>query len=271
MGYLEYEDADRKRIDFSRTKAFTADMGAGDAMVGVYINTIGRQEHGIVSPDSTETIARRLARELAAMRVEETGEPLFLTSGLVQEEGTARFRELGFDVFAGKAGTVRRHPGDTTILVRGQKRRLVDFTRIRADNTGNHSPRGVLLAYGPSFRKGAIVPLIADSPYSTALAYVTGYVRKLEPLYRFLRAVGVVDPYTTIDVAPTALYLLGLPASADMEGRLMERIVAPAVLDRRTATLVPSFDHIRPAEVAPRAGTLSEETLQQLRALGYIQ
>lgn len=271
MGYLEYEDTERTRIDFAKTRAFAAGLDAGDAMLGIYVNTIGIHDHGVVPPDSAYTVARRLVRELSALRVEETGEPLFLSAGLVQEEGTERLRKLGYDVFAAKAGTVRRSSVNSSIVVGDVRSRLNDFLKVYEDNTGNHSPRGVLLAYGPSFRRGAIVPLIADSPYSTALAYVTGYIGKLEPLYRFLRKAGVLDPYTSIDVAPTVLYLLGLPASADMEGRLMERVVAPRLLDRRPATLIPSFDHIRPSVIAPRAGTLSEETLRQLRALGYIQ
>jgi hypothetical protein len=102
------------------------------------------------------------------------------------------------------------------------------------------------------------------------LTYATGYRPGLDPAYRFLRRLGFLDPLTSIDVAPTTLYLLGLPVASDMEGRVMERVLEPGLLRERPVQTVASFDHLYVPEAAIE-GTISEETLEQLRALGYIQ
>jgi hypothetical protein len=160
-------------------------------------------------------------------------------------------------------------PGRTVRLAGGSYE-LDDFVRDLSRTTGSHAPRGVLLGVGPGFRRGAVRQLVADSPYSVLLTYATGYRPGLDPAYRFLRRLGFLDPLTSIDVAPTTLYLLGLPVASDMEGRVMERVLEPGLLRERPVQTVASFDHLYVPEAAIE-GTISEETLEQLRALGYIQ
>jgi hypothetical protein len=58
-----------------------------------------------------------------------------------------------------------------------------------------------------------------------------------------------------------------------MEGRLMARVISPELLSARPQLLVDSFEHLRNVEDGESAdeGTMSEQTLEQLRALGYLQ
>lgn len=270
MGYVQWSGPDARNIDFARSQAFTAVLDAGNPVIGLCVNIAGRQVEGSVPPETAPAIAARLVDELSALRIEETGEPLFRRVGLVADSGPQKFKELGFDVYAEK-GSPLRFPGKgRTVRVGGEGRELDEFLVIRSGNTGNHHPKGVLLGVGPAFRSGVVLPLVADSPYTAALTYVTGYVPKLEGFYRAIRALGFLDPYTSIDTAPSVLYMLGLPCSSDMEGRPFERVLARDLLRSTPISFVPSFDHLRPPEVEDQ-GTLSEETLEQLRALGYIQ
>ena len=50
----------------------------------------------------------------------------------------------------------------------------------------------------------------------------------------------------------------------------MDRVLSPDLLRRRSQTLVPSFESLRPPDAGSDA-TISEETIEELRALGYIQ
>jgi predicted AlkP superfamily phosphohydrolase/phosphomutase len=270
MGYVEWADAEASEVDYSRSRAYAGGADASSGYVGVYVNAVGRQETGIVPPDSVAVIAQRIADQLAGLRIEETGEPVFASVGLVSVDGPKALRDRGADVYARKGSPCFFGGAGRTIRIGGRAHELDEFLRIHTGNSGNHDPRGVFIGSGPGFASGAALPLVAESPYTRALTYVTGYEARLEGVYRFLRFLGVLDPYTSIDVAPTVLYLLGLPASSRMEGRLMDRVLSPDLLRRRTHTLVPSFEDLRPADVGTDA-TVSEETLEALRALGYIQ
>jgi hypothetical protein len=77
-----------------------------------------------------------------------------------------------------------------------------------------------------------------------------------------------------MDVAPTILALLGIPVGRDMGGAVLEHVLADGVLQDRPVTYVDTHDtpewrtsRGRPAPDVP--GT--EERLEQLRSLGYIE
>jgi arylsulfatase A-like enzyme len=83
---------------------------------------------------------------------------------------------------------------------------------------------------------------------------------------------GAAAPEASIiDLAPTILYLLGREIPADMDGRVLEEVLAPGLLAERPVvrgqasgddgTRGPSMDYT-PEEEA--------EVLQRLRDLGYL-
>jgi len=80
---------------------------------------------------------------------------------------------------------------------------------------------------------------------------------------------------TLFDIAPTLLYLLGLPASEEMPGRVLMEAIDPAFASAHPARTIPSYEHIgaaRETVVASGPGVrqAEEELLANLRALGYI-
>lgn len=76
-------------------------------------------------------------------------------------------------------------------------------------NGSNHyyGPPGILIMYGEPFRKG-----------------------------------GSVTGATVFDIAPTVLYLLGLPVPEDMEGRLLTEAIDPQWLASNPVRTVPTYE-----------------------------
>lgn len=75
---------------------------------------------------------------------------------------------------------------------------------------------------------------------------------------------------SVFDVCPTILYLLGIPAGRDMDGRVLSEMIEPARLAANPVPWVKSHESI----VRGRGGTpspLDGEILEELRSLGYIQ
>ena len=69
-----------------------------------------------------------------------------------------------------------------------------------------------------------------------------------------------------LDVTPTLLALLGLPVAADMDGKVVERVLR---FPRKTP-LIASYE--RTGDLAgPPATKIDESTEEQLRSLGYVE
>jgi tetratricopeptide (TPR) repeat protein len=80
---------------------------------------------------------------------------------------------------------------------------------------------------------------------------------------------------TLFDIAPTLLYLLGLPASEDMPGRVLLEAIDPKLAASFPVRTIPSYERIgAPRDTLIAAGPgvreAEEELLDNLRALGYI-
>jgi predicted AlkP superfamily phosphohydrolase/phosphomutase len=130
----------------------------------------------------------------------------------------------------------------------------LDFDRLSGDKlereSGGHpdGPPGLLVAVGPH--------VTADAPTSAPRTVDT------------LPLLGHV-----IDVAPTMLALMGLPAGEDMQGQPLLKVIDADWLSETARPRVPTHDN---AEwLAGRGGPAaefpgSEERLRQLESLGYI-
>jgi len=58
---------------------------------------------------------------------------------------------------------------------------------------------------------------------------------------------------SVLDVAPTLLYLLGLPVARDMEGRVLTEILEPEFAQENPVTFIPSYESLAVAAAAPGA------------------
>jgi len=102
-------------------------------------------------------------------------------------------------------------------------------------NQHEFGPPGIVILYGTPFKKG----------------------------YRIANA-------SVYDIAPTLIYLLGLPVPADMEGQVLLDAIDPHWLASHPVRTIDTYEagERRPSQVPSKIG---EDALKRLRAVGYIR
>ena len=77
---------------------------------------------------------------------------------------------------------------------------------------------------------------------------------------------------SVMDIVPTVLHLLGLPAARDMGGRILTGIFAPDSQASRPAGRIPSYQPDGPRQPRlPEKTGADKKILEELRTLGYIR
>ena len=102
--------------------------------------------------------------------------------------------------------------------------------------TGAHDVYGVIIASGPAFRSG-----------------------------------GRIEGATVLDIAPTALAVLGLPVPEDMDGRPLVDAIRPEYMERFPLRSVSSYEPALLRKAQEIESDMDESIKEQLRSLGYIQ
>jgi predicted AlkP superfamily phosphohydrolase/phosphomutase len=119
--------------------------------------------------------------------------------------------------------------------LRGEAIRTVEGGK---DVPWDHAEDGVLIMAGPGIRAG----------------------------HRITTAASVVD------VTPTILAYLGLPAAKDMDGRPLTDVLDPSLLKAHPIEYVETYETgERPGDRTPLESPLDEGMKEKLRALGYIE
>ena len=120
-------------------------------------------------------------------------------------------------------------------MVEGLGRKpLMPAGRAPEERTGNHARDGILVCHGPAIREGHTLPLAAIE-----------------------------------DVAPTVLYLLGLPVDADMDGRVLTEALRPERL--AAAPIAVAAEPYALPENGFRYTADDEQRIQDmLEGLGYV-
>jgi predicted AlkP superfamily phosphohydrolase/phosphomutase len=217
-------------LDYGRTAAY-AYLNRGGNIAGICINRQGTDPQGTVADAEYEAARERLIACLRQVREPRTDRPLV---------GRVWRRE---EVFAGE------YLEDFPDLLFEIDQRY--FTYISEDNISarnlfldlrdsQHAREGVLICSGPLFTSG-------EAPGEPALS---------------------AKP-SLADIAPTLLYALGARIPADLDGRVLEELFAPA--HRAAHPLAWSADS---TQVEAGAGYTSQEEqliAARLRGLGYIE
>jgi hypothetical protein len=126
---------------------------------------------------------------------------------------------------------------DTVLIVvsdHGFQFRNYGFNHYDDGRGGVRAPPGVLFLWGPPVRAGAAI----EAP-------------------------------TLFDMAPTALYLMGLPVGLDMDGRVLIEAFSDELRRGRSVAFVKSHDD-GSRMGADRVSPVDEEVLEELRSLGYV-
>lgn len=86
-----------------------------------------------------------------------------------------------------------------------------------------------------------------------------------------IRPVGRIDGVSVLDVAPTLFYLLGLPLSEELPGRVLEEIIEPTYLSAYPPREIATYEVAEPETRLLAGGEKDEQLIDQLRALGYLE
>jgi hypothetical protein len=208
--------------------------GVVDGHVGIVINP---------AIDTPERYVERIRAALGTLRFAHSGAPLFSFVGPRSDVQYDGLRSWVVDLCAIPTVQPRDCLGGEHILTPGGAVPVTDLVRLDARNSGGHTPEGVVVLAGPSIR--ARGPLLTNPG----------------PSERTPRQ---------IDVLPTLLYLLGLPLSRELDGRVLWEALTPGLRSDRPVAYVDAYPFTPPPLVdePPQA---QEFLTRKLKALGYIQ
>ena len=156
------------------------------------------------------------------------------------------------------------------------------FGRLAVDMAGENYDLILLYLRGADFAvevltDGARKPLkIAGVPFRGAIQSIDRlsgtHGRKTPGI--FIAAGPEIDPTVepeglrVIDVSPTVLYAIGLPAADDFAGKARTELFSKAFRDAHALQTIPTWG--APTDGENLASEVDEELVDQLRALGYI-
>jgi len=198
----------------------------------MFLNLRGREAGGIVAPEEADGEIRRLADVLSALTTG-SGRKVFDAVAVHPPRSATGGSSQPADIVGIVNGRI--DSADTILLPGGASLPASEIVHPLPERTGTHDRFGIIALAGGGIRRGGLVP------YASIL-----------------------------DVAPTALALLGLPAAADMPGRPVAEALTG---DRTPPCWIPSWRTLAAPTPPPAGGTtpMSQEEMDRLRGLGYVQ
>jgi predicted AlkP superfamily phosphohydrolase/phosphomutase len=204
--------------------------------LGFYINLQGRDFYGVVPPSEYEALRDRLIQELKAVRDPETGLPVVAEVYRREEIYEGKALDLAPDLIPEMAEytTDGRRWGFGPVRSLAGLAGWRDFTLPSRRITATHASEGIFIAHGPHIRSGEVSGLhIAD-------------------------------------IAPTALYVLGLAIPSAMDGQARTELFDPQYV---AAHLV-QYEDMDIAAAGRIGQVMSDEDEglieERLRSLGYL-
>jgi predicted AlkP superfamily phosphohydrolase/phosphomutase len=233
-----FENMDEAKVDWSQTVAYTNE--AYRTSPAIWLNRAGGRPHGTVMDESqSEEAMEATIRSLTDLRDPATGQPVvshvYRTRDLYHGPFTSNAPDLLPSWWEDGFLLEQSRPGSGTELA---WRRSQDPIQGGVEFTGSHRLDGVFVMAGGPTKRG----------HAFTGADIT-------------------------DLAPTVLYLMGVPIPGDMDGRPLLEALDPAFVENHP----PRFDEVNePAPAVSRSSdgfTCQEEELvaDRLRSLGYIE
>jgi hypothetical protein len=179
----------------------------------------------------------------------------------------ARFIRVGLTYETTRMGQGR------AIQVGKENRELDRYLKVVPDGSGRHDPLGMFVFCGPGIRKGRVV---AAGAVHTVLNDLLGHVRGISrhPLmdlfFYMLDRFGIINPYTTNDIAPTLLYLADCPLPTYAVGSVMARCLSRKLKRSRAIKYVEGYRYEGDETSGEYSGDSEQQVIERLRALGYI-
>jgi len=86
-----------------------------------------------------------------------------------------------------------------------------------------------------------------------------------------IASVGEILDASVYDIAPTILYLAGLPVAKNMLGKPLAQAIEPTYLDKYPLRCIDKYEDRESVEGKPVESVLDEALMQRFKDLGYIQ
>lgn len=200
--------------------------------LGIRLNLRGREPQGIVPPGDYEAVREQLIQDLRAVRDPASGARVYAAVHRREDVYHGPYLVHAADIILEEQtlkSDARLNFSTSGALYPHRLDELFAIRRL----PGDHDLEGILLAAGPGIRAGASI---------------TGA--------------------RLIDLAPTILYILGLPIPPDMDGTVLVDLFEgnflrqqPIVYSETTTEPPPAFDSYEPDQLVE----------QRLRELGYFE
>jgi len=223
-------------IDWSRTKAYCSEVLAAPPSISV--NLKGAKPTGIVDEGEYDDLLNFIIDKLQDLKDPRTGEPVIKRIYRREEIFQGPCADQGADLVLDWWSDDSRFSTQPSFPEETDKPPLIVRERrppTESEWGGTHTLHGILVARGPAFKK--------------ALA---------------------IENARLIDIAPTILYLLGVPIPEDFDGKVLEDALRPEVL--RTKAVRGAASSVAPRESVN--GYSDEEAAkveERLQALGYLE
>jgi predicted AlkP superfamily phosphohydrolase/phosphomutase len=232
LAYTSFQD-----IDWNRTKAYCSEILASPP--SIWINLKGLKPAGIVEPADYKTLIEFIIQELRELKDPRTGKPII-----------ARIYRRD-EIFHGP------------------------FSNEAADLILDWWSEDSLFSTQPSFRKDTSKPAVMIREHRPSRDSEWGGTHRLNGIFigrgPVFKAAAQVENAQLIDLAPTLLYLLGLPVAEDMDGKVLTHAFQPDFL---TAHPIRAGNASGVSQVPHHSGYTEEESAkveERLRALGYVE
>ncbi|MEW6416561.1 MAG: alkaline phosphatase family protein [Nitrospirota bacterium] len=198
----------------------------------IFLNLREREPNGIVDVSEYNNLCNKLQRELVNLKDPETNEKIVAHVYRKEELFNVKNVSIAPDLIL----TFKR--GYSVVGEEISLHNLRDTGEIIVDSnnwSGTHEPEGIFIARGRSFKKG-----------------------------------HKVQGTDIIDIAPTLLYLLGVPIPKCMDGKLLKDIFVDEFLKSHPVSYTEDNEEIK-SETKGYEKSDNKKVLEQLHDLGYIE
>ncbi|UCC39962.1 MAG: alkaline phosphatase family protein [Candidatus Heimdallarchaeota archaeon] len=220
-------------IDWSQTKAYVREEDY--ISPGIRINVKNREPEGVVSPgEEYESLRNIIIQKLAQLTHPLTGKKAFNKVYKREDVYKGDYVEDAPDLvveWSEDALFSKIKQYDSSNMEKMEK-----IFKPAKEKSGEHRRAGIFIAYGPNIKKGKIV---TDAEI--------------------------------IDIAPTILYIMGLPVAREMDGRVLTEIFGSSYLKDNPINFSAFSDYVKDSNTKQIYKKEDIEKIKKrLRNLGYL-
>jgi predicted AlkP superfamily phosphohydrolase/phosphomutase len=214
LGYLSYRPGSTD-FDWSKTKVYEIQDLFRPKRV-LYINLKGREPQGLVEKNQLAALRKEVQSRLMAIKTK-SGKQLFLSVTINDKQATLTDTKtkkmLEDNYFQWNAYTgdlfaeMNKELGPDEVLIIDGKEVPINLILAPNPQSGDHKQNGIMIMAGGPIKKKNIVH---DAEY--------------------------------LDITPTALYLMGLPVAADMDGKVLNSAIEETYLKEHPILRINTYE-----------------------------